>query len=355
MVKALRYVKLQKENLDEFLERCKELGELHGPVKVSENQHSYEKVENPEEMDLNFNRTMIPPTKYTLPPKQKMFTFDADGYKEELNINQIVLFGVHACDINAMRILDQTYVEGSYPDKYYQKAKENLFIIGHSCMPDEYCFCKSWDSEFAYEGFDLFLHELEGRYLIRVGSAQGNDLIDNNLDILDEDVDEKDINELKAFQREKGNSFERSINKGGLKDLMDMSFDSNVWEKHSEDCFTCGSCTLVCPTCICYDLQDKANPDGSGSRERTWTSCFYRRHGLVSGEHNFRPSKLDRFRHRYNCKNYYSDEDLNCTGCGRCIEFCQANIDHVEVLNDLVSSKSVDTQFEMHPKENIRE
>ena len=71
------------------------------------------------------------------------------------------------------------------------------------------------------------------------------------------------------------------------------------------------------------------------SRIRRYDSCFTITHALVAGGYNFRPTKLDRFRHRYYCKSYSDPEDgVNCVGCGRCITWCPAGID----LRDVVSS-----------------
>jgi ferredoxin len=61
---------------------------------------------------------------------------------------------------------------------------------------------------------------------------------------------------------------------------------------------------------------------------------------VVAGNHNFRPDKAERFRHRYYRKGKYIPDTIGqtgCVGCGRCVTACVANIANpVEVYNRLV-------------------
>jgi sulfhydrogenase subunit beta (sulfur reductase) len=57
-----------------------------------------------------------------------------------------------------------------------------------------------------------------------------------------------------------------------------------------------------------------------------------RKHGLVAGGLNFRPTRIERLRNRFNCKGSLREDMLNCVGCGRCTVYCPSKIDYVEVL-----------------------
>ena len=51
--------------------------------------------------------------------------------------------------------------------------------------------------------------------------------------------------------------------------------DEELWSKLATDCFSCGSCNTVCPTCYCFDVQDTWNVDQrSGQRTRYWDACL---------------------------------------------------------------------------------
>ncbi|HHC18922.1 MAG TPA: hydrogenase [Euryarchaeota archaeon] len=333
----MHYKKLPKEFLEEFINRLRKWGEVHAPQKKGKNTYFFSRLDDPSKVQIDYTRTVIPPTKkYVLRPVEPLMLFHGDRAEEHtLRATKLVLFGVHACDINALKILDRIYL--SEPrDSYYEIRRKNIVIIGISCMPDDYCFCKSMGTDYAMSGFDLFLHELRDGYLIRVGSPMGHEITWNISDILEE-VSEEDIEYLKKFERQRLSSFKRHVDISAMPDILDLAYNSRVWERYSEKCLGCGNCTLVCPTCRCFETYDVWLSVNTSMRVRRYDSCFMVSHGLVAGGHNFRPTRLDRFRHRYYCKSYLDPiHGINCVGCGRCDEFCPAGIKHIEVLNEVI-------------------
>ena len=114
-----------------------------------------------------------------------------------------------------------------------------------------------------------------------------------------------------------------------------MKKDDPVWDELASKCLCCGSCSMVCPTCSCFNVADRIEEDGTASRVRTWDSCLYRDYAVVAGGHNFRADRGDRVRTRY----YHKQEAFvrefgmpSCVGCGRCIENCPTGIHVVEVF-----------------------
>jgi len=278
---------------------------------------------------------MIPPKKYLVTTSEEIFRFTPDeGYRPILDDRRIVLVGVHACDINAIRILDSVYLEEP-EDIFYRRRRENTLIVGISCEPDEFCFCRSVGADSAQNGFDLFMYDLGDRYLIESGSTKGEKIL---RDLGLRQPDSADFVQLRRAMHERDLKFRKSLNAYGLPQIVDSNPTSEVWTRYSEKCLACGTCTLVCPTCRCYSVDEWKELTGECLRCRRWDSCFLRSHALVAGGLNFRPTRTDRFRHRYNCKSSieWSTGRLFCVGCGRCSAFCPAEIDHVEVLNSLV-------------------
>ncbi|MEM2213552.1 MAG: 4Fe-4S dicluster domain-containing protein [Candidatus Nezhaarchaeales archaeon] len=331
----MRYVKMLKENFKDFFETLKKLGEVHAPVRRGR-LFSFTKVDSPGEVALNYNRTMLPPKKYFVKPFEEVLKIKV-GKGYELIVEEpksLVLLGLHACDINALRVLDSVYLDEPQDD-YYQVRRAAAIVIGVSCEPDEYCFCKSMGTDYAWTGFDLFLHELGTSYLVRVGSSRGESIIESMSNIIGEPTKE-DFIKLRDLELKRSRMFKKILNTSLLPDIVDSLHESEVWVVFSDKCVSCGSCNLVCPTCRCYDVTEKVELNlQEGVRVRRWDSCFIRSHALVAGGLNFRPTRLDRFRHRYNCKSSI-DPRTNlpfCVGCGRCSAFCPAGIDHVNVLN----------------------
>jgi len=285
-------------------------------------------------MDLSYTRTWIPPKKFFLKPSEEIFRIYEDReevYEEVVESEEIVIFGVHSCDIHALKLLDKVYLD-EYPDKYYRLRRENTLIIGWECVPDEYCFCKSLGTNYVYDGFDLFFHKLKGGFFIRVGSIRGNSLLEENSELFIE-ASPKDIEEFKKLEAKKLNKFKLSLDTHGLLDMLELAYDHAVWKEEADKCFGCGNCNLVCPTCRCYDVIDHLNLSlNGGVRIRRWDSCMLRKHGLVAGGLNFRPTRVERLRNRFNCKGSLREGMLNCVGCGRCTVYCPASINYVEIL-----------------------
>lgn len=340
VLKEMRYVKIRRENVKSFLECLKSYGEFYGPIKISENFYDFRKVDDVNLVEFKYDRTISPPRKYFHPPQEKMFYFD----KQKVELRDIlpdenkrlVLFGLHACDIVGLRIMDSRFIDDQ-PDPYYCKRRENGIIIGISCLPDEYCFCNVRRLDFVDIGFDLFLHEIPDGYIVRVGSVQGHKLIDPNKELFD-NLTQEDIDNLTTFEKKRESRFALQGNWDNLRYLLELRADHSLWHRESEKCLGCGNCTLVCPTCRCYDVKDIPSLDGkTGERIRFWDSCQFRSHGLVAGNHNFRESKEDRFKNRYMCKNAYCKEltTAYCVGCGRCTVLCPAEINYIANLSEI--------------------
>jgi sulfhydrogenase subunit beta (sulfur reductase) len=322
----VNYIKLPRENLDAFVEKLNAYGKVFGPVKIDESYY-FQEIRKSREMSLNYVRTMLPPKKFFLKPEEKMFTYDETkgNYKETIEEGNIVVFGMHPCDIYALKLMDKIHMD-DVPDKYYWVRREKAVIIGHSCHPDEYCFCQSLGTNYAANGFDLFLHELKDGYFIRIGSDKGNAIAGENSDLL-KNVERSDIEEFRETE------FTLKLDINGLQDMLSLAYESDLWKEYAEKCFGCGSCNLVCPTCRCYNVVDNINLDlKSGERFRRLDSCMLRRHGLVAGGLNFRPTRVEKLRNRFNCKGSLREDMLNCVGCGRCTLYCPSKIDYAEVL-----------------------
>ena len=325
---------LDKNNMPNFFVALTKYGSIYAPVKVSEKTHSFQSVSSLDEVDLDYNRTMIPPKKLFISPEETIFTFNRKNEKfieQGQNNSTQVLLGVHSCDIHALNLLAKVFLK-EFTDKYYAERRERTLLVGLSCTPDEHCFCKSTGTDYVNEGFELFLHDIGDQYLVRIGSQKGFNFVQENSTFFDE-VTESHLNQFKETENERMTKFTSSLEMSGLQDMLDLSYDNKLWEEYGEKCLGCGSCNLVCPRCRCYDVQDYVDLNlTTGERVRKWYSCMLKDHGLVAGGHNFRPSSKERIRNRFNCKGSLREEMPNCVGCGRCSTYCPAGIDFLEVM-----------------------
>lgn len=331
----MQYVILPNENINSFFESLKKYGRVFGPVKSGVSSYAFREVDSLKEVNLEYPRTMIPPKKFFLKPSETIFEFDevSKEYSEVFeNNDNFVILGIHGCDINAIKLLDRVYID-EFQDKYYMKRRERSFLIGVTCEPDEHCFCESMGTFYPVDTFDLFINGLAKAAFVRIGSEKGYEFIIENKELF-RDPDDKEIQEFKKWQKQRLDKFKLKLNTAGLTDMLELvPDDSEIWKNEADRCFGCGTCNLVCPTCRCYDVIDKVNLDiKTGERVREWTSCMLRKHALVAGGLNFRPTRVERLRNRFNCKSSLREDVVNCVGCGRCTVYCMAEIDYVEVL-----------------------
>lgn len=342
----MKIVKLPKENLAEFIGHLNSFGQIHAPVKRGEKSFVFAPVTELTEIELNCNRTILPLKKYFFKPVDTMFNFYAEkGYElpTEESDNKYIIFGVHSCDIHGLKILDLVF-SGKYVDSYYFARRNRAIIIGLDCIPDEFCFCRSTGTDFVDSGFDLFLSDIDDSYLVRVGTSIGDDMV-TAADSLFREVEKEDREKYKAKSIQRRESFQTEIQLQDFPEIMDLEYESQVWEEVGEECLSCGTCSMVCPTCYCYAVFDELNLDASsGQRKRRWDSCLFKDYALVAGGHNFRAERSSRVKNRFFHKQRGFVTQYgrpSCVGCGRCKAYCPAGIDIIEIVNKLRSQTRV--------------
>ena len=334
----MKTLKLPKDKLDFFCSVVQQFGEVHAPVE-QDGKYAFKRLTRWSEARLDYHRTILPPKKYFLPPRETLFRFDGRSYiaaNDDLN-KRIVLFGVHACDVYALNILDDVF-SGKYEDTYYKTRRKNIAVIGIDCRPDEHCFCRSMRADFVDKGFDLFLYDLGDYYFTLVGSARGDDMVLATGPLF-QPVMLDDVEEYKIRSSHKRQSFELDVEIRDLPEIFELEYGSEMWDELGDKCLSCGSCSMVCPTCYCFDVNDHVElGTRAGHRARNWDSCLFSSHALVAGGENFRETRASRIKFRF----YHKQRGFvaeygrpSCVGCGRCITACPVKIDVVEVMNRL--------------------
>jgi sulfhydrogenase subunit beta (sulfur reductase) len=148
-----------------------------------------------------------------------------------------------------------------------------------------------------------------------------------------------DCDEYKRRSERKRSAFQLDVEIRDLPEIFEMEYQSGIWDELGDKCLSCGSCSMVCPTCYCYDVQDDVELGSrAGSRVRSWDSCLFATHALVAGGENFRKTRASRIKFRF----YHKQRGFvaeygrpSCVGCGRCIAACPVKIDIIEVIERL--------------------
>jgi len=317
--------KLEKKDLNKLLNALRKHGQIIGPKKMGK-WLRMELIRDASEIEFK-GISWFTSKKHVFPEKQTLFKYNGNKIEKYSYFPKKVLFGLRMCDLNAFKINDRLFLEQSPPNENYRQFRENLTLVGLFCdeVQDKYCFCSSMDLTHYY---DLCLFDKGTFFHIKSGSTKGDKIIEKLKLKLD-----------KPYFKE--------LPEGGLKlstkQIGDL-YENQIWQKGVDDCLSCGDCTTLCPTCLCFDVQDEPNIDlKSGVRKVKWDSCMYKDFTLVAGEHVYRNTRTNRFKHRiYHKLDYYPkkfDGESMCTGCGRCIRGCPTKIDWVGLVNEMVDEK----------------
>lgn len=288
------------------------------------------RIDDPAELRLDYDSTVLPPKKYFVPPAEELMRFrtqDATVTSDTAESVSRVLFGLHPCDINALMLMDNVFL-GEFEDPYYKARRDNTLIVGVSCTPTDTCFCNAWGTDEVHWGFDIFLTDLGDRYFVSVRSVKGAELLDALVET--RAIEAEDTAEFQAVASRFKAAFPGPIDTAQLPLLLDAKFDDPLWDELGDRCLSCGACSMVCPTCYCFDIKDRLSPDGTeGARVRVWDSCQFSEFAEVAHGHNFRGDRSSRVKYRYYHKQwgYLSKfERVLCVGCGRCERACKADI-----------------------------
>jgi hypothetical protein len=242
--------------------------------------------------------------------------------------------------MHAISVLDRTFV-GDFKDVYYGKARKDTLTVVLNC--NQACdsgFCASMGTgPFLQlkDGFDIVLTGKERNYLMEFGSERGK-RVGKKADGLKK-AKKGDFTEKKRIEATAKQSFRKQMDTAGLPELLMRNLDHPVYKRTADArCLGCTNCTMVCPTCYCYNIEDTTSYDLKTTiRSRYWDSCQELNFAKVH-EGNFRSSREARLRQfvthklatwveQYGC--------FGCIGCGRCMTWCPTKIDLTEIAKEI--------------------
>jgi len=335
---------ITKKNLNSFVNNLikDKTREIVG-VKAKGERFVFGQLENAGELRLDYDVTILPPKKYFLPQYETLINFNLEtpfDVKENDHETSKIIIGIHPYDIIALEQTDKLYLD-SQKDDFYKKRRDDTIIIGADIQKiSERSFAASMKTNVTESGFDLMLTNLEGKYAVTIGSEKGKQLLEKYAKTTA--ATELDIKKIKTVRKHIASQYTKKvkINKKEWSSVLVANYDHPIWDKRSDECLECSSCTMVCPTCFCYDVKDEVSLNlKDGKRIRTWDGCLLRDFTKIGSGEVFRDDVRERYRHRFFRKGNYLPERYGfvaCVGCGRCGTACLPDIaDPCDVMNDL--------------------
>jgi ferredoxin len=290
---------------------------------------------------LGSEKTLLPLKTLFLPPVEDIFQFREAGEGTALEAapsieRDRVVFGALGCDVAALELLDNVLLDEP-ADEAYKKRRERTTVVALACTGEgPECFCKSFGIDpVRPSGADAVLTDAGDAFLFEPVTDKGSGIAGALGNFLREATDE-----------ERGTAALNTVSRSDVphKEVPENfadAWDIDLWGELAARCVGCGVCTLLCPTCYCFDVRDEKRGTG-GTRFKAWDSCMFVDFTRMAGGDNPRGTKRQRVRQRFLHKLLYYPskyERSACVGCGRCTRRCPVGIGIDEVITRLASTE----------------
>ena len=260
---------------------------------------------------------------------ETLFYFTEDQTTVPKGPEREILIFLRACDLHAVKRLDEIYLKNGFEDFYYARVREKAKFILMGC--ESTCasgFCVSMGTNQA-DNYDAYL---------KVDSEAA--WLDVKCDALADGLEGTECQVVPAFVTE-------NKEKVALpKKLSTGSFSKEIWQEYGARCIGCGRCNFACPTCTCFTMQDIFYQDNPkvGERRRVWASCQVEGYDEIAGGIRFRKTQGDQLRFKVMHKIYDFEQRFGypmCVGCGRCDDICPEYISYSNLVNKLAKEEEV--------------
>ena len=344
---------ISKDKIDTLFELIGSNQPLYIPVDNNSGKADFAKWEKGVTLS-NALKTTRSAKDFFFPKTEHMVSYEVNGQEVKVidprkEIEDFVIFGVRACDARAFKAIDNVYLKMDPVDSYYKNRREHGTVITLACnTPAKTCFCSNFAIDASEsDDADVNCWFTNDAYFFKANTDKGNAFIEKAKSLLT-DADDKAVEACKNEIKQKVSSL--PFADVGLSKVGDISheqmlkiFNSKLWEKVAEPCVGCGTCTYVCPTCMCFDVRDFATNNGV-RQIRCWDSCMYNDFTQMAAE-NPRHTQKERSRQRFMHKLVYypmAHEGMSlCMGCGRCVESCPVNMNILKVIKEINADENI--------------
>ena len=345
----MKVIKIDKNNWTKGIDKSRKAYKLFGPVK-DKTIVLFKELEQGMFPEMEYTDSVLSAKSVIFPQTEKILEGSLNESVQDHHIlkrpdtdySPRAVIGIRPYDAKAIQLVKLNFDTKDYRDPYWCDAYEATTFIGLAINnPSATDFSTATDTgPFAEEGLDVLLVDCKEEYLAKALTEKGEAFL--KASGFDEEADEKaSLKTIKDLKSKAEKAITSTIDSDKLKDKTILElYEAPFWDDLAFSCINCGTCTYVCPTCWCFDIQDETRGK-SCSRFKNWDTCMDPLFTMHGSGHNPRGEKTQRVRQRFMHKLKYFldkyDKGIMCVGCGRCVQHCPVNIDIREVCNTMNS------------------
>jgi formate hydrogenlyase subunit 6/NADH:ubiquinone oxidoreductase subunit I len=297
----------------------------------------------PDQHTLGSYRQIEPLKSLLFRPREYLGAWSGSSDREPMA--ERIVIGVKNCDLSAVEIHDNVFLNGDVQDPLYAEARDNTILVTADCTGYlEVCFCPAiGEQPYPTDLFDINISPTPHGHLLETGTDRGADVLlaaQRFLKPADEALlDARETQRATMEQKLLENAAASGLSpKMDFRGALETTFESSLWEDFAADCVECGACNFICCTCHCFLIADGLDAHDNPARCKQWDSCLFPGFACTAGG-DPRPRRAQRLRNRFDKKFIFFPEVLGryaCDGCGRCTEACIGKIDIRAVLKRAV-------------------
>lgn len=306
---------MQRSAVDKFIKGLKKEFQVFGPLQKDGDVY-IEPIDEPEKIVWDNILPYYSAKNFFVPQCEVMFRYNQNHLKKETTIAPKNAVIINIMDLKALPLYDLVFKN----DIYYQARRESTLVIGYGKNPNE--------AYLEHVPFDIFVGKLaRDEFKLFSGSEKGRTLL-------------KTLKEPAPHIKYAGPEIDND-RFAQIHEKMKRHHNPAVWEELGKKCIECGKCTVACPTCFCFKIDDQPSlKSGLGERKRSLDSCFYDEFSLMAGGAKSLKTTAQKINFWYTHKFIRIPEQykayLGCYECMRCFKVCPVGINIQETFQRIL-------------------